>query len=49
MAETKNKNKPIPSLSGYGGVRALQKNLERSTTIAANRGRCLLVAVYGEY
>ena len=37
MAETKNKNKPIPSLSGYGGVRALQKNLERSTTIAANR------------
>jgi len=37
MPETKNKNKPIPSLSGYGGVRALQKNLERSTTIAANR------------
>jgi hypothetical protein len=37
MAETKNKNKPIPSLSGYGGVRTLQKNLERSTTIAANR------------
>ena len=37
MAETKNKNKPIPSLAGYGGVRALQKNLERSTTIAANR------------
>lgn len=37
MAETKNKNKPIPTLSGYGGVRALQKNLERSTTIAANR------------
>ena len=26
MAETKNKNKPIPSLSGYGGVRTLQKN-----------------------
>lgn len=37
MAETKNKNKPIPSLSGYGGVRTLQKNLEKSTTIAANR------------
>ena len=37
MAETKNKSKPIPSLSGYGGVRTLQKNLERSTTIAANR------------
>ena len=37
MTEAKNKNKPIPSLSGYGGVRALQKNLERSTTIAANR------------
>ena len=37
MAETKNKNKPIPSLAGYGGVRALQKNLERSTTLAANR------------
>lgn len=37
MAESKNKNKPIPSLAGYGGVRQLQKNLERSTTIAANR------------
>lgn len=37
MTETKNKNKPIPSLAGYGGVRALQKNLERSTTLAANR------------
>tara|TARA_R110000803_G_scaffold29386_1_gene67083 strand:- start:155 stop:574 length:420 start_codon:yes stop_codon:yes gene_type:complete len=37
MAETKNKNKPIPSLSGYGGVRQLQKNLKRSTTLAANR------------
>ena len=37
MSKVKNKNKPIPSLSGYGGVRALQKNLERSTTIAANR------------
>jgi len=37
MAEVKNKNKPIPSLAGYGGVRALQKNLERSTTLAANR------------
>ena len=37
MAETKNKSKPIPSLSGYGGVRTLQKNLEKSTTLAANR------------
>jgi len=37
MAETKNKNKPIPSLAGYGGVRALQKKMERSTTLAANR------------
>ncbi len=39
MAEkkAKNKSKPIPSLAGYGGVRALQKNLERSTTLAANR------------
>ncbi len=37
MAETKNKNKPIPSLAGYGGVRTLQKNLEKSTTLAANR------------
>ena len=37
MAEVKNKNKPIPSLAGYGGVRTLQKNLERSTTLAANR------------
>ena len=35
--KVKNKSKPIPSLSGYGGVRALQKNLERSTTLAANR------------
>tara|TARA_B110000503_G_scaffold135361_1_gene215813 strand:- start:169 stop:588 length:420 start_codon:yes stop_codon:yes gene_type:complete len=37
MTEAKNKSKPIPSLAGYGGVRTLQKNLERSTTIAANR------------
>ena len=37
MTEAKNKSKPIPSLAGYGGVRALQKNLERSTTLAANR------------
>jgi len=37
MPETKNKKKPIPSLAGYGGVRTLQKNLERSTTLAANR------------
>ncbi len=37
MSEIKNKSKPIPSLAGYGGVRSLQKNLERSTTIAANK------------
>jgi hypothetical protein len=37
MSEVKNKNKPIPSLAGYGGVKSLQRNLERSTTIAANR------------
>lgn len=37
MAEFKNKSKPIPSLAGYGGVKTLQRNLERSTTIAANR------------
>jgi len=37
MSETKNKHKPIPSLAGYGGVKQLQRNLERSTTIAANR------------
>jgi|TARA_R110000803_G_scaffold105482_4_gene173681 hypothetical protein len=37
MSEAKNKNKPIPSLAGYGGVKTLQKNLERSTTLAANR------------
>jgi|TARA_R110000822_G_scaffold293228_1_gene415245 hypothetical protein len=36
MTEKKNKT-PIESLSGYGGVRALQKKLERSTTVAANR------------
>jgi len=37
MSETKNKQKPIPSLAGYGGVRKLQKSLERSNTLAANR------------
>jgi|TARA_R110000823_G_scaffold266201_2_gene385991 hypothetical protein len=37
MSEIKNKNKPIPSLAGYGGVKSLQKNLEKSTTLAANR------------
>jgi|TARA_R110002012_G_scaffold289323_1_gene482363 hypothetical protein len=37
MAESKNKSKPIPSLAGYGGVKTLQRSLERSTTIAANR------------
>lgn len=37
MAKTiKNKN-AIPSLDGYGGVRALQKKMERSKTLAANR------------
>jgi len=29
--------KPIPSLAGYGGVRSLQKKLERSTTLQQNR------------
>lgn len=37
MTEAKNKQKPIPSLAGYGGVRKLQKSLERSNTLAANR------------
>jgi hypothetical protein len=37
MSEAKNKQKPIPSLAGYGGVRKLQKSLERSNTLAANR------------
>ena len=37
MSEAKNKSEPIPSLAGYGGVKSLQNNLERSTTIAANR------------
>ena len=37
MTESRNKSKPIPSLSGYGGVRKLQKSLERSNTLAANR------------
>jgi len=36
MTEKKKKT-PIESLSGYGGVRALQKKLARSTTVAANR------------
>lgn len=37
MSKTiKNKNS-IPSLDGYGGVRALQKKMERSATLAANR------------
>ena len=35
--EIKNKKKPIPSLAGYGGQRALQKSLERSKTVVANR------------
>ena len=37
MTESRNKSKPIPSLSGYGGVCKLQKSLERSNTLAANR------------
>lgn len=36
MAEIKNK-KPIPKLAGYGGVRNLQRSIERSETVAANR------------
>ncbi len=36
MDEVKKKN-PIPSLAGYGGVRSLQKKLERSTTLQQNR------------
>ena len=36
MDEIKKKN-PIPSLAGYGGVRSLQKKLERSTTLQQNR------------
>lgn len=38
MAETKEKTiKRIPSLKNYGGVRTIQKTLERSETLAANR------------
>ena len=37
MTKVKNKSKPIPSLAGYGGVKTLQKSLERSTTLAANK------------
>lgn len=38
MADTKEKTlKRIPSLKNYGGVRTIQKTLERSETLAANR------------
>ena len=37
MAEEVKKKNPIPSLAGYGGVRSLQKKLERSTTLQQNR------------
>lgn len=37
MNETVKKKNPIPSLAGYGGVRSLQKKLERSTTLQQNR------------
>lgn len=38
MAEEKEKQlKRIPSLKNYGGVRTIQKKLERSTTLEANR------------
>lgn len=37
MSEIKKNKSPIKSLSGYGGVRALQKKMEQSTTVAANR------------
>ncbi len=37
MAEDVKKKNPIPSLAGYGGVRSLQKKLERSTTLQQNR------------
>ena len=35
--EDKRKIKRIPSLKNYGGVRTIQKTLERSATLEANR------------
>jgi hypothetical protein len=37
MNEQVKTKKPIPSLAGYGGIRSLQKKLERSTTLQQNR------------
>jgi len=37
MNEHVKTKKPIPSLAGYGGIRSLQKKLERSTTLQQNR------------
>lgn len=37
MAKEVKSKSPIKSLSGYGGVRALKKKIERSTTIASNK------------
>ena len=37
MTDEVKTKKPIPSLAGYGGVRSLQKKLERSTTLQRNR------------
>ena len=37
MAKTIKNKKPMDSLAGYGGVRSLQKKIERSKTIVANR------------
>ena len=37
MTDEVKTKKPIPSLAGYGGVRSLQKKLERSTTLQQNR------------
>jgi hypothetical protein len=37
MAKTIKNKKPMESLAGYGGVRSLQKKIERSKTIVANK------------
>ena len=37
MTDEVKTKKPIPSRAGYGGVRSLQKKLERSTTLQQNR------------
>lgn len=37
MAKTIKNKKPMDSLAGYGGVRSLQKKIERSKTIVANK------------